>query len=506
MQRSAQPIQQDGPSGVAGLTLVEASQRLRLGDLTSEDYATALLQACREQSGLNAFITIDADAVLEDARRADLARVAGATLGPLHGVPMAIKDNINTRRLPTSGGTAALKQNRPARDAAVIERLQMAGAIVLGKTNLHELAMGWTGNNPSFGQARNPHAAGRIAGGSSGGSAAAVAALMAPAAIGTDTNGSIRIPASFCGVVGLRPSLGRYLTAGIVPLAHSLDTIGPMARTVEDIVLLDAVMGGRQPDRDTGNATRLRVGISPEFFLTGLDAEIALIFESARRRLSDHGVDFIIADMPDVAAMVAGVTPCIIHHEVARSLPQYLAEHAPTVSMQMLIAAAGPELSLDNLHQQLSSSDQNYRRALVQRDRVREAYRAHFQRHHIAALMHPVTRMPAPATDTRFISPAPDVVINDRPVSARDAFGTNVAPASLAGCPVLVLPAGLTADGLPVGLSFEALPGHDDQLLNLGLVLEDLLKSAPHAVSDPLTLRPQRQQSLEPSILSERGY
>jgi mandelamide amidase len=137
---------------------------------------------------------------------------------------------------------------------------------------------------------------------------------------------------------------------------------------------------------------------------------------------------------------------------------------------------------------------------------LQEAYRAHFQRHRIAALMHPVARMPAPAIDTRFISPAPDVAIDGRSVSARDAFGANVTPASLAGCPVLVLPAGLTADGLPVGLSFEALPGDDDQLLKLGIVLESFLGSAPRAARESLALRPEGDQLPESSSLFERGY
>lgn len=501
MQRFSQPMQQAGGPGVTGLTLVAASQLLQRGDLTSEDYVTALLLVCQQQARLNAFITIDPDAVLEDARRADLARAAGAALGPLHGVPLAIKDNINTRRLPTSGGTVALKGNRPSRDAVAVERLQEAGAIVLGKTNLHELAMGWTSNNPSFGRVENPHGATRIAGGSSGGSAAAVAAFMVPAAIGTDTNGSIRIPASFCGIAGLRPSLGRYPVSGIVPLAHSLDTLGPMARSVADIALLDRVMHGRQPPGVPTRAATLRIGISPQFFLAGLGAEVGVIFESARRRLIDRGVEFVFADIPDLAAMVDGVASSLIRYEAARSLPQYLAEHAPAVSMQSLVATAGADLHLGHLLKQQRPSDDNYRRALIQRDRLREAYRVHFRRHRIAALMHPVVRMPAPVADVRFISPAPDVVIDGRPISARDAFGGNVTPASLAGCPVLVLPAGLTSEGLPVGLSFEALPGEDDALLMLGIALESFLGSAPSPAAGLFASRPQSHQFPELSSL-----
>jgi mandelamide amidase len=174
--------------------------------------------------------------------------------------------------------------------------------------------------------------------------------------------------------------------------------------------------------------------------------------------------------------------------------------------MQSLVAAAGADLHLDHLLKQQWPSDNDYRRALIQRDRLREAYRAYFRRHRIAALMHPAVRMPAPVADVRFISPAPDVIIDGRPISARDAFGANVTPASLVGCPILVLPAGLASDGLPVGLSFEALPGEDDALLTLGTALESILGYAPPPAAGLLASRPQSHQLPELSSLYERGY
>ncbi|WP_441252757.1 amidase family protein [Tardiphaga sp. 71_E8_N1_1] len=464
----------DGQHGFATLTLVDAAILLQRGDLTSEAYTQALLEACARQAGMNAFIAIDPGAVLDAARAADRARHGGAVSGPLHGVPLAIKDNIHTGCLRTSAGTVALKNNRPPHASEVVRRLKSAGAIVLGKTNMHELAMGWTGNNPGFGRVANPHGPAAIAGGSSSGSAAAVAAFMAPAAIGTDTNGSIRIPAALCGIVGLRPSMGRYPVEGIVPLAPSLDTLGPMARTVADVALLDRVMRG-VPAASLPRPEAVRIGVSPEFFLSTLDTEVAATFEATMRRLQERDVEIVVADIPSLAAMVEGVAHGVIAHEAARSLPQYLAEYAPQITMRQLVASAGTDLDLAGLLYRSPPSMADLRRASTLRKRLQDAYRSHFQTYRLSALLHPVPKMPAPPADVRFVSPAPDVMINGNLVSAREAFGGNVTPASLAGCPVLALPAGHTRDGRPIGVALEALPGDDDGLLLLGADVERML-------------------------------
>lgn len=459
---------------LAALTLTQAAQLLRAGDLTAERYVTVLLQRCGEHAGLNAFIAIDPAATLAAAAAADAARREGATRGPLHGVPIAIKDNINTRELPTSGGTAALRGHRATCDAAVIARLRAAGAVILGKTNLHELAMGWTGNNAVFGATGNPHAPGHIAGGSSGGSAAAVAARLAPAAIGTDTNGSIRIPSSFCGVVGLRPSLGRYPLDGVMPLSPVLDTVGPLARTVEDIALLDAVMRGAPVPAGHIAAPSLRgarIGVVRDVHLAGLSADVASVFEIGRDRLARHGAVLVDIDMPELAALIDGAAPALIRHDATRMLPAYLAAHAPGVSMAALVVAAGRDLRLGDL----AADDDAYAHALACCARVRAVRGAAFVRHGLAALLHPVVPMAAPPADPRFVSPAPDVVIDGRQVTAREAFGRPVAPASLAGAPVLVLPAGSTPAGLPVGVALEGKAGGDDALLRLAVAVEAAL-------------------------------
>lgn len=193
-------------SDLAELTTVQAASALRSGDIKAEDYAKALLQRCEQGAALNAFISLNAEQLLEAARAADLKRRGGAPLGALHGVPVAVKDLIATKALPTTGGTNALRNFRPKVDAPVLTRLFEQGALLLGKNNTHELGLGWTNNNETFGAARNPYDTNRIPGGSSGGTAVAIASRMAPAGIGTDAGGSIRVPAALCGIAGLRPT------------------------------------------------------------------------------------------------------------------------------------------------------------------------------------------------------------------------------------------------------------------------------------------------------------
>src|SRR5471032_1668610 len=181
------------------------------------------------------------DSVLEAARAADRARAKGAKLGALHGLPIPLKDSINSADLPTTAGTAALRNFRPAANAPILQALLSEGAILLGKTNLHELGLGVTSNNTTFGACRNPYDPSRSPGGSSGGSAVAVSVRMAPLAVGEDTTCSIRVPAALCGIAGLRPSTGRYPAVGVMPIAPRLDSLGPMARSVEDLILFDSV-------------------------------------------------------------------------------------------------------------------------------------------------------------------------------------------------------------------------------------------------------------------------
>ena len=257
-----------------------AAYALRNGEHTAEALDEALLARCAA-SPLNAFITLEAEHLRAAARAADQRRQRGEPLGPLHGVPLALKDNIDTADFPTTGGTPALAAHRPKHNAPIVQHLLAAGAIVLGKTNLQELAYGPTNNNAAFGPARNPYDPTRIPGGSSGGSAAAVAARLAPAALGTDTGGSIRVPASLCGITSMRPTTLRWPQAGIVPLSHTRDTAGPMARHVADCVLLDGVITGGPTEVTPAPLKGLRLGLPRGYFWEDLDAELAAILEAA---------------------------------------------------------------------------------------------------------------------------------------------------------------------------------------------------------------------------------
>src|SRR5438034_1105351 len=290
--------ERDGRDEVLELTATEALAALAAGDLLAATYAAILLSRALSLKDLNVLIAQDPDQVLEAARAADKLRARGRRLGPLHGLPLLIKDNINTATLPTTAGTPSLIGNRPGANARVVDALLGAGGIVFGKANMHELAFGITSNNAGFGPVRNPYDRSKIPGGSSGGNAAGVAARFAAAGIGSDTGGSTRIPAALCGIVGLRPTIGRYPGTGtlagvreVVPIAHTRDTPGPIARAVADAALLDAVITGAPLVLPRVDLAGLRLGVARRSFFEDLDPGLKKVVDEALRRLEDRGVE-----------------------------------------------------------------------------------------------------------------------------------------------------------------------------------------------------------------------
>src|SRR6516165_6125473 len=268
-------------SNMNELSATAAVEAMRKGDVRAEDYARALLDRAQQLASLNAFRTLNREMVLEAARAADKARAAGATLGMLHGLPIPVKDSVNTKDLPTSNGTRALEEFKAKDDAAVLKPLLAQGAILMGKTNLHELSYGWTSNNASFGPVRNPYDPQHVPGGSSGGSAAAVAGRIAPLAIAEDTLGSIRVPASMCGLAGLRPSFGRYPDDGIMPLTvNKFDQVGPLARSVADLLMFDLAVTGERGPVSQVPLEGTRIGLVPEYW-SGLDPEVERVGSEA---------------------------------------------------------------------------------------------------------------------------------------------------------------------------------------------------------------------------------
>jgi indoleacetamide hydrolase len=459
------------------LGVSEAAKAIRSGDVTAERLADALLARAAARTDLGAFITLDADRVRQAARKADQQRASGASLGPLHGVPLALKDNLDTADLPTTGGTPGLANHRPKRNAAIVEKLFAAGAITLGKCNLHELAYGITNNNAAYGPARNPYAPDRIPGASSGGTAVAVAARMAPGGIGSDTGGSVRIPAALCGIVGLRPTTGRWSQAGIVPISHTRDTAGPIARSVADCVLLDGVVTGALTEVAPVSLKGLRVGVPRRHFWENLDLELEKICQSVLQRLAEAGVVLIDVDMSEEASLDGEAGFPIALYETVTDLNHYLAEHKIGLDYAGLVAkVASPDVKgiLQSLIGAGAVSEAAYRKALQQRPALQDAYSRHFREHEISAIIFPTT--PAPAAK---IGEDETFMLNGKAAPTFPTFIRNTGPGSVAGIPGISLPVGMTAGGLPIGMELSGPQGSDAKILAIAAALEPLLPRLP---------------------------
>jgi mandelamide amidase len=460
------------------MSAVDAIAAMQRGSITAERYASALLEQCEHWKSLNAFITLDRERVLSAARAADQRRKSGRKLGPLHGLPIPIKDSVNTHDLRTTAGTPALREFQPKEDAPIMRILRDAGAIVLGKTNLHELSMGWTSNNHAFGAVHNPYDQARIPGGSSGGTAAAVAARMAPLGVAEDTEGSIRVPAALCGIVGFRPTTSRYPSAGVAPISTLFDQVGPHARAVGDLALFDAVATGNFSAIRTTPLKGVKLGVARGYWFAGLDAEVERITNAALRKLQDAGVELVEREVEDLADLIESTTWPVEAHDVLHSLPQYLRDSGATVTFDQVIALASPDVqALFALFRPGSRgfmTEEVYRAACdTYLPRLRRNFRAYFARTGVTAIVFPVTM--APAT----IIGEDEVTIGNEKVSFLTAISRNIAPGSTAGLPGLVLPAGLTKSGLPVSLEFDGPTGTDRELLALGLSVEGVLGHLP---------------------------
>ena len=459
------------------LGVADAAKAIRAGEITAEQLADALLARAKAHSGLGAFITLEPDRVRESARKADRQRASGGSLGPLHGVPLALKDNLDTADMPTTGGTPGLKGNRPKRNAAIVEKLFDAGAIALGKTNLHELAYGISNNNAAYGPARNPYAPDRIPGASSGGTGAAVAARIAPGGIGSDTGGSVRIPAALCGIVGLRPTTGRWSQAGIVPISHTRDTAGPMTRSVADCALLDGVVTGGPTGVAPAGLKGLRLGVPRRYFWENLDSELEKICEQTLRRLTDAGITLVEVDMSQEAALDGEAGFPIALYETVTDLNSYLAAHDTGMDYAALVAqVASPDVKgiLTTLLGDGAMPEAAYRKALEQRSVLQNAYSRHFREHDIPAIIFPTT--PAPAAK---IGDDETFLLNGVAVPTFPTFIRNTSPGSVAGIPGISLPVGLTAAGLPVGMELSGPQGSDQQILAIAAAIEPLSPRLP---------------------------
>jgi aspartyl-tRNA(Asn)/glutamyl-tRNA(Gln) amidotransferase subunit A len=415
-------------------------------------------------SKLRAFITICADSALESARAAEADLMAGRPVGPLHGVPWAPKDLYSTKGVRTTGGSKILADSVPAADATVVARLARAGAIVLGKLNMHEFAYGPEGINAHYGDTRNPWSSGahRIAGGSSSGSGAAVAAGMAPGSLGSDTGGSIRIPASLCGITGLKPTYGRASRAGVLPLTWSMDHVGPMTRSARDCALMLGAIAGYDPADPTtsvlpvpdygaaltGDVKGLRVGLLRAHFTAVAAPEVRTAVEAAAKQFERAGavVDEVnltqVAHAGTASAAIVASEALAYHAAWMRSRPQ---DYQPDVRERLRIGAFVSGAHYVRAQQVRALVAREIDEALARRD----------------VLLAPATPLAAPVLGER------ETMLGDGPSDVRAALLRCTRPFNFSGHPACAAPCGFTAAGLPIGLQLIGRPFDEATVLRI---------------------------------------
>lgn len=427
-----------GDTPLTDLTIAEASERIHAGDLSPLLLTEAYLKRIEELNPtLNAFLTVLADDAHHEAAHATVAIARRQDWGPLHGIPVALKDLIDIAGVKTTAGSDFLSQNVAQDDSPVVQGLRAAGAIIIGKTNLHEFAIGATNVNPHYGPARNPWNTDLSPGGSSGGSAVAVAAGMCPGALGTDTGGSVRLPSALCNLTGLRPALDAVSTAGVIPMSWTFDTVGPMARTAYDTALLyDAITS----DPAAPFASRLGeplgtlvVGLPAEdHFWQDTDLNIVSAVRTAAQQIGDLGGGLVEIELPGFADMQ--------RHASVISLADAAAYHRERIGET-------PERFGEDVRARLewgmSQSAPDYADAL----RALHGWKArigNLLRHQIDVLALPVTPVPShPIENSEGLRAARELLRFTYPISAT-------------GLPALSVPCGLTPDGLPIGLQLVA--------------------------------------------------
>jgi Asp-tRNA(Asn)/Glu-tRNA(Gln) amidotransferase A subunit family amidase len=403
---------------------------------------------------LNAFITVTADRALEQARAAEAEIVRGDWRGPLHGVPIGLKDLIDTAGVLTTAASNLYRNRVPTQDAEVVRRLREAGAIFLGKQNLHEFAYGGSSLISAFGEVRNPWDETRIAGGSSGGSASAVNSGLGFAAIGTDTAGSIREPAALCGAVGFKPTYGRISAKGVIPLSESLDHVGPIAKTVVDCTTLFLVLaaGDGAPARDflagwDFSGLRLRVGVPRHFFYDDLNPEIESAVEKVLQMLRSKAQEVREIQLtPDIDRTVQAAEAYAFHSGSVTKTPEL---YQPETLRRI---KAGEAVTREE-----------YTRRLAELKSARTSIQEVFK--NVDVIVTPTTPIPAPAIAE--LKKNPDLLRPRELLLLR-----NTRPFNVWGLPTISIPCGFTSDGLPIGLQIAGLAGRDDLVLQFAHACE----------------------------------
>ncbi len=440
-------------------TIAELSRALKARETTAEAVLEQCLRRIAERNGtLNAFITVFEEQARAQAREADREIAAGRHRGPLHGVPISLKDLFDVRGSATTAASRVRQDHVADRDAPSVAALRHAGAVFIGKTNLHEFAFGTTNEDSAFGPARHPHDPSRSPGGSSGGSAASVADGMCFASMGSDTGGSIRIPSAACGLVGLKPTTGELSTEGVVPLSATLDHIGPLCRSVEDAAILyDVLRGGNA--RTAGkpiDPRALKLAIPRKYFLAMLDPQVASAFDAACDRLRDAGATLEDVSIPH-AGDVAGVYLPIV-------LPEAAAYHAKTLERR-------PDDYTPNVRIRLEMGryvlGEDYVRALRGRELIRREVDAALD--DVDGLFLPALAIPAPTIGVPMVNiGAAEEPVRNVMLRCTQAF-------NLSGHPAIALPCGITTDGLPVGAQIVGGYGDTAGLLRVARAVESIV-------------------------------
>lgn len=467
------------------LSASEALAALEAGDFTSEQFVGLLLRRIENHPQVNAFIHLDPAQALAAAQTTDEARAMGINLGPLHGLPVIIKDSINTDSMPTTGGTPALDGFQLSENAPVVQALLDAGAVVLGKTNLHELSVGYTTTNFFYGATRNPYDFSRIPGGSSGGNGAALAARFAPLAVGEDSAGSTRVPAALTGTMGFRPSTGRYPSEGIVPLAPTLDTPGPMGRTVDDLALADSVITGDFTPLQNVALDGLRIGIPLAHFRDLLDPSVEMAFNRLLDRLGEQGAILVEADIPLVGETTMQAAQVLILYEVVPALTEYLAEYgAGTTVLDIAAMVASPDVAfLIGLALAGVVSEADYLAVLNGLLPVLQfMYFDYFASNDLDLLLYPTVPIAAPEVGQQTVQ------LGGLEIDVVAAYFGHGHFTPLVGAPTLSLPLGQLPGGLPVGgIDIAGLPGEDRRVLAIGQAMTKVLPN----IRPPMAITPR---------------
>lgn len=449
---------------ISAQPIATLGQKIKRRELSPVELTKAYLRRIEEYNAVyNAFVTIDREGALEQARAAEREIAGGSYRGPLHGIPIAHKDLYCTKGMRTTAGSRVLWDYVPDYDATVVRKYREAGTIVLGKTNTHEFAYGPTSKISAFGPSKNPWDPDRITAGSSGGSAVAVLLSMCGAATGTDTGGSIRMPSSACGIVGIKPTFGLVSRFGVVPLCWTMDHAGPMTRTVRDAALMLQPIAGRDPNDPTtakrtppdyaaaltGEVRGLRIGVPTSHFYDGVDPEVAAIVMRAVAVLEHLGAETREVAIPFIE--YADIASTILH------LSEPPAYHDDTIR-------AHPELFTQRIRKQILMGSYILAKDYVQAERYRRLLGQSFAKAFadVDVLITPTLPVVAPRLSDDMI------IIRDKEQPVFLAMEHNTVPLDLTGLPALTLPCGFSVHGLPVGMQVVAPAFREDLAFKVG--------------------------------------